>query len=214
VAIGEGATARVERAFAAMGTNVLVISSGSKGSQKGARAAAGTVPTLTWDDLEAIAAVPDVVDVAPRVHASATLVSDDRNWTTTVVGTRPSMFDIRRWPMRLGAAFTDGDVDAGAKVVVLGQSVAEQLFGASADPLGATVRIAGVPFEVRAVAERKGQSQGGNDYDDVVFIPATTFMAKIQAGQLQRFIPGTIVVGVDSDDMTTPVLVTFRIVEA
>ena len=204
VAIGEGAKARVEQSFAAMGTNVLVISSGSKAT-KGARGAAGSSLTLTWDDLDAIADVPDVTNVAPRLHAPATLVVDDRNWSTTVMGTRPAMFDIRRWPMRLGGRFADEDVDGGAKVVVLGQTVAEQLFGASADPIGAVVRINNIPFEVRGVAASKGQSQGGNDYDDVVFVPATTFMSKLQAGLMQRFIPGTIVVGVASDDLTTPV---------
>jgi putative ABC transport system permease protein len=204
VAIGEGARARVEAAFSSMGTNVLIVSSGAKTSG-GAKAGAGSLPTLTWDDLRAIRAeVPDVRFVAPRVHTTGQLVVDDRNWLTAVTGTTPEFFEIRNWPARLGTALTAEQVDAGAKVVVLGQTVAERLFGASADPLGQMVRIANVPFHVVGVAAKKGQSAGGNDYDDVVYIPVTTFLTKIQ-GSLQKYIPGTIMIEVTSDDVTDDV---------
>jgi putative ABC transport system permease protein len=204
VAIGEGARARVEQAFASMGTNVLIISSGSKTSG-GAKAGAGSLPTLTWDDLRAIEAdVPDVKFVAPRVHSNAQVVAEDRNWSTVITGTTPEMFEIRNWPVRLGAALSQEEVDGGAKTVVLGQTVAERLYGASADPVGQSIRIANVPFQVVGVAARKGQSAGGNDYDDVVFIPVTTYLAKIQ-GSLQKYIPGTILVEVTSDEVTTSV---------
>ena len=96
------------------------------------------------------------------------------------------------------------EVDSGAKTVVLGQTVAANLFGASSDPIGQIVRIANVPFQVIGVATAKGQSASGNDYDDVVYVPVTTFLAKIQ-GSLQKFIPGTILIEVTSDDVTTEV---------
>jgi len=204
VAIGEGARARVEQAFSAMGTNVLIVSSGAKTSS-GAKAGAGTLPTLTWDDLRAIRSdVADVRFVAPRVHTTAQVVAEDRNWSTMVTGTTPEFFDIRNWPVRLGAALTPEEVDSGAKTVVLGQTVATNLFGASADPTGQTVRIANVPFQVVGVAATKGQSAGGSDYDDVAYVPVSTFLAKIQ-GSLQKFIPGTILVEVTSDDVTDEV---------
>ena len=171
VAIGEGARARVEQAFASMGTNVLIVSSGAK-TASGAKAGAGTLPTLTWDDLRAIKSeIADVKFVAPRVHTTGQVVSEDRNWLTVVDGTTPEFFEIRNWPMRLGAGLTPEQSDAGAKVVVLGQTVAERLFGASSNPIDQTVRIQNVPFQVVGVAARKGQSAGGGDYDDVVFIP-------------------------------------------
>jgi putative ABC transport system permease protein len=201
VAIGEGARARVEAAFSSMGTNVLIVSSGAKTSG-GAKAGAGTLPTLTWDDLRAIRSeVDEVRFVAPRVHTTGQVVADDKNWMTAVTGTTPEFFEIRNWPARLGTVLTADAVDAGAKVVVLGQTVSERLFGASSDPIGQTVRIANVPFQVVGVAARKGQSAGGNDYDDVVYVPVTTFLAKIQ-GSLQKFIPGTIMIEVTSDDVT------------
>ncbi|HVV51648.1 MAG TPA: ABC transporter permease [Polyangia bacterium] len=204
VAIGEGARARVEQAFASMGTNVLIVSSGAK-TASGAKAGAGTLPTLTWGDLAAIKTeVPHVRYVAPRIHTTGQVVNEDRNWLTVVDGTTPEFFQIRNWPMRLGPGIAPEQSDAGAKVVVLGQTVAERLFGASSDPTGQTVRIQNVPFQVVGVAGRKGQSPGGSDYDDVVFIPVRAFLTKIQ-GSLQQFIPGTIMIEVDSDDLTTTI---------
>src|SRR5262249_18781787 len=132
VAIGEGARARVEQAFTSMGTNVLIITSGAK-TAGGVKAGAGTLPTLTWEDLKAIRAeMPGVQFVAPRVHAAGQVVSDDRNWSTAITGTTPEMFEIRNWPVRMGARLSQEEVDAGAKTVVLGQTVMEKLFGASA----------------------------------------------------------------------------------
>ncbi len=204
VAIGEGARSRVEEAFASMGTNVLIVSSGAK-TAGGVKAGAGSLPTLTWDDLRAIRTeVPDVRAAAPRVHVAGQVVSEDRNWLTSVTGTSSEMFEIRNWPARIGTLLTPEDVEAGTKNVVLGQTVSEKLFGASADPVGLTVRIQNVPFKVVGVAGSKGQSTGGTDYDDVVFIPVTTFLNKIQ-GSLQKYVPGSILIEVTSDDLTTTV---------
>ena len=201
VAIGAGARARVEQAFSSMGTNVLIVSSGAKTSG-GAKASAGSMATLTWDDLRAIRNdVQSVRFAAPRVHSTAQVVAEDRNWSTVVTGTTPEFFEIRNWRARIGSVMTPEEVDAGAKIVVLGATVSTNLFGASADPVGQTVRIANVPFQVVGVAESKGQSAGGNDYDDVAYVPVTTYLAKIQGG-LQKFIPGTILVEVTSDDVT------------
>jgi putative ABC transport system permease protein len=204
VAFGEGARARVAEAFDSMGTNVLIVSSGAK-TAGGAKAGAGTLPTLTWDDLRAIRAeIPGIKYVAPRVHFNGQVVAEDKNWFTAITGTTPEFFEIRNWPVRLGTALTPELCDAGAKVVVLGQTVAERLYGASADPVGQIVRIQNVPFQVIGVADRKGQSPSGNDYDDALFIPVATFLAKIQGG-LQKFIPGSIMIEVSGDDGTAPV---------
>src|SRR6185369_8648660 len=129
------------------------------------------------------------------------VINDDRNWTTEVEGTTPAFFDIRRWPARLGRMLQQSDVDSGSKVVVLGQTVYEQVFGANTNPVGQLVRLRNVPFEVVGVAATKGQSQSGNDYDDVAFVPVSTYMSKIQGG-MQRFINGSIIVGVYSDKVT------------
>ncbi|HSP19253.1 MAG TPA: ABC transporter permease [Myxococcaceae bacterium] len=191
VAIGEGARSAVEEAFASMGTNLLVVLPGSS-STGGARGGFGSQPTLTWEDLRAIRAeVPTVRYAVPYLRSSSQVLSDEQNWTTQVAGTEPDYFEVRSWPMALGTRFTDSDVDTGTKVVVLGATVADKLFGPSSNPVGQTVRIRNIPFQVTAVAARKGQTPTGQDSDDVVFIPRTTFQSKIQGG-LGKFLQGTI----------------------
>jgi putative ABC transport system permease protein len=199
VAIGEGAKANVEASFAAMGTDLLIVMPGATTSG-GASGGFGTASRLTWDDLKAIRTeLGSVRAAAPSLRATAQLVSEEQNWSTAVTGTTPEYFVVRSWAVDRGAAFTQSDVDGGAKVVVLGATVANRLFGPSADPVGQTVRIKNVPFEVVGVAARKGQSPMGQDYDDAVFVPVSTFQQKIQGG-LQKYLAGTIFVAAESPD--------------
>jgi putative ABC transport system permease protein len=199
VAIGEGAKARVRATFASMGTNLLVVQSGSSRNQ-GARGGSGSSPSLTWADLAAIQSgdVPSVRWAAPQLTARAQVLAEDANWSTQVIGTTPVYFDIRSWPMASGARFTDSDAETGTKVIVLGQTVVDNLFGKNADPLGQVVRVNNVPFNVIGVAGKKGQSPFGQDYDDAAWIPVKTFQAKIQGG-LGNYIQGSIYVSAASD---------------
>jgi len=200
VAIGEGAKAEVEASFASMGSNLLIVMSGSTKSG-GAHGGFGSMPTLTWDDLRAIRnEVPTVRYAAAQLRTSAQLMSEDQNWATQVSGTSPEYFQIRSWKIERGRGLLDSDLDSSAKVVVLGRTVVDKLFGA-VDPLGQTVRIKNIPFEVVGVLAAKGQSAMGQDYDDAAFVPQTTFGTKIQGG-LQKFISGTIFIGATSADAT------------
>ena len=122
------------------------------------------------------------------LRSSASLVSEDQNWTTTVQGTTPEYFEIRSWSIASGCGLTQSDVEGGTKVVVLGQTVASRLFG-SGDPVGQVVRIKNTPFQVVGVLQAKGQSPTGQDYDDGAFVPVTTFQSKIQGG-LQKYLNG------------------------
>jgi putative ABC transport system permease protein len=193
VAIGEGAKARVEAAFASMGSNLLVIMSGSTRAG-GSMGGFGSMPTLTWEDLAAIRnEVPSVRAAAAVLQSSTPIASEDQNWTTNVIGTSPDYFVARNWQVALGQNITDSDVDTGSKVVVLGETVVTQLFGHSADPVGHVVRIRNVPFTVIGVMATKGQSPMGQDYDDTAIVPQTTFQAKIRGG-LQKFIAGAMFV--------------------
>ncbi|HSS38731.1 MAG TPA: ABC transporter permease, partial [Polyangia bacterium] len=201
VAIGEGAKAEVEASFASMGSNLLIVMSGSTQSG-GARGGFGSMPTLTWDDLRAIRnEVPSVRFAAAQLRSSAQLMSEDQNWSTQVSGTSPEYFQIRSWKVEHGRGLLDSDMDASAKVVVLGQTVVDKLYGA-VDPIGQTVRIKNIPFEVVGVLARKGQSAMGQDYDDAAFVPQTTFQTKIQGG-LQKYIGGTIFLGAASTEATS-----------
>ncbi|HXJ23200.1 MAG TPA: ABC transporter permease [Polyangia bacterium] len=200
VAIGEGAKAQVEASFASMGSNLLIVMSGSTQSG-GARGGFGSMPTLTWDDLAAIRReAPSVKYAAAQLRSNAQLMSEDQNWATQVSGTSPEYFQIRNWKVERGRNLLDSDLDSSAKVVVLGQTVVDKLYGA-VDPIGQTVRIKNIPFEVVGVLERKGQSTMGQDYDDAAFVPQTTFGTKIQGG-LQKYLAGTIFIGAVSADAT------------
>jgi putative ABC transport system permease protein len=139
---------------------------------------------------------------APYLRSSTSIVSEDTNWTTQIGGTSTDYFSIRTWPAARGALFTQSDVDGATKVVVLGQTVADKLFGPGIDPEGRQVRVRDVPFQVVGVLAAKGQSPVGQDLDDVVFVPYTTYRAKIQGG-LKNLIQGTIFVGATSQDATS-----------
>jgi putative ABC transport system permease protein len=201
MAIGAGAKAQVEAAFAAMGTNLLIILPGSS-TAGGVSGGFGSQPTLTWDDLAAIRdEVPTVKFAAPSFRSNQSVVSEELNWTTSITGTSPEYFEIRNWPVALGNAFTDADVEQGSKVVVLGATVVSKLFGENANPIGHVVRIGTTPFQIVGVAAKKGQSATGQDYDDAAFIPVTTFAAKIQGG-LHKYLTGQIMVEATSSDTT------------
>ena len=199
VAIGEGAKKSVEEAFNSMGSNLLIVLPGSTTSG-GARGGFGSQPTLTWDDVEAIRnELPTVSAAAAALRTNSQVVSEDQNWTTSVTGTTPEYFQIRNWGVASGGLFTTSDVDGMAKVVLLGQTVVEKLFGGGYDPVGGWVRIKNVPFQVVGVMAAKGQSPMGQDYDDAVFVPVTTYQSKIQGG-LQKYVNGVVFVGASSGD--------------
>ena len=201
MAIGAGAKAQVEAAFSAMGTNLLIILPGSTTSG-GSFGGFGSMPTLTWDDMAAIKdEIGTVRLVAPSLRSTQSLVSEEMNWTTSVTGTTPDYFQIRNWPIAQGAAFTQQDVDSGTKVVVLGQTVVDRLYGPTSNPVGQSVRIGNTPFTIVGVAARKGQSPTGQDYDDASFIPSSTFAHRIQGG-LGKFLIGQIYVQATSSETT------------
>jgi putative ABC transport system permease protein len=202
VAIGEGARRRVEATFEAMGTNLLIVVPGSAVSG-GMMGGAGSQATITWADLTAIRSeCRAVAAAAPVLRAAKVIQSDERNWTTSLIGTSPEYVGIRAWRIARGHSFDSGDVDASAKVVVLGQTVVDQLWSPGFDPIGQTVRIQAMPFQVVGVLERKGQSPMGQDYDDTILTPYTTFQTKISAG-LGGYINGAIFVSATGPDQTS-----------
>ena len=201
MAIGEGAKFRVQQAFEAMGTNLLIVLPGSTATG-GLQGGFGTQPTLTWDDLRSIQTeLSTIRSAAPVLRVSAVLQSEDQNWTTGVVGTTPDYLTIRNWTIEHGRGLSAADVDAGAKVVLLGRTVIEKLYGPGANPVGQMVRIKTQPYQVVGVLARKGQSPMGQDYDDTAIVPESTFQAKIQGG-LSKFLNGAIFVSAVSPEST------------
>jgi len=178
VGVGQGAQQKVQDQIASMGTNLIYVSAGSV-NRGGTHLGAGATKTLTDDDMKAIVReVPTVSEAAPGGGASAQVVYENQNWSTRVNGTEPQYFTIRDWQIARGSSFTDDDVSHSANVAVLGATVQQNLFGNS-DPVGQTIRIGALPFQVVGVLTAKGQSGMGADQDDGVYVPITTLQKKI-----------------------------------
>jgi len=173
IAVGSGAKQRIEEQIASMGSNLLMVESGSATSG-GLHMGAGTTATLTVGDAKAIETeIPGVKYVAPSIRGVAQLVYGNQNWSTGVMGTSPEMIEIRGWVASSGRPFTEQELEGAAKVCVLGKTVADNLF-AGIDPVGQIVRIKKIPFTVTGVLTPKGQTTWGQDQDDIVFVPLTT----------------------------------------
>lgn len=181
LAVGSGAQFRVSQAISALGSNLFIILSGSQTSG-GVRTATGSAPTLTLDDATAIGQLSDISAVAPSAPGGAQIVYGANNWNTGVLGTTPGYLECHNWPLASGRMFTEGEIRGEARVAVLGQTVATNLFG-SQDPVGKTVRIANRPFLVIGLLAVKGQSLGGQDQDDTVLIPVSTALHQLFGSQ-------------------------------
>jgi putative ABC transport system permease protein len=178
IAVGSGAKQRIADQIASMGSNLIMVMSGSSTSG-GIRYGAGTVPTLTADDAKAIQTeIPGVKYTAPNLNGIAQVVYGNQNWSTIIIGTTPEVLDIRDWLLYSGRSFTQQDVEGATKVCLLGRTVAENLFG-GIDPIGQIVRIKNVPFTVIGVLAPKGQSTWGQDQDDIIFVPLTTAQKRL-----------------------------------
>ena len=182
VAIGSGASKMISDQIASIGSNLLLVIPGSTTSG-GLRTGAGGTPSLTYDDAKAIKAeCPSVAEVAPTVRGSAQIVYGNQNWSTIVMGVTPEVLTVRDWPLVSGRNISQSDVDGATKNCLLGQTVADSLFG-SDDPVGKIIRIKKIPFTVIGLLDRKGQSPQGQDQDDVIFIPLRTAQRKVFGSQ-------------------------------
>jgi putative ABC transport system permease protein len=178
IAVGSGAKKRIAEQIASMGSNLLIVLSGSSTSG-GLRFGSGTVPTLTADDAKAIQTeIPAVKYVAPSLGGVAQVVFGNQNWSTLINGTTPEALEIREWPLSSGRPFTQQDIEGATKVCLLGKTVADNLFG-GIDPVGQIVRIKKVPFTVIGVLAPKGQSTYGQDQDDTIIVPLTTAQKRL-----------------------------------
>jgi putative ABC transport system permease protein len=181
VAIGSGASERIQQQIASIGSNVIIVMPGSV-TTSGIRLGAGNALTLTLDDARAIVEeCPAVASVAPLVRGGAQTVYGNNNWATSIQGTMPQYLQIRDLNVIQGNAFTQQDVDSATKVALLGKTVVDNLFGAE-DPVGKIIRIKKVPFTVVGVLEPKGQSPTGQDQDDLIIIPISTAKKKVLGG--------------------------------
>ena len=181
VGVGAGAQARVAEQIQSLGSNLIIVLSGSVNSS-GIRLGTGSQLTISEDDAAAIAReVPLVQASAPSVRGTAQVVYGNLNWATVIQGVTPDYFEARDWPVVDGRAINPEDVEGATKIALLGQTTALNLFGES-EPLGQIIRIKKVPFTVVAVLSRKGQNSWGQDQDDVILIPISTAKKKVLGG--------------------------------
>ena len=178
VAVGAGATARIEEQIASIGSNLIIVLPGSLNSY-GIRLGSGNAVSLTEDDAKSIMSeCPAVASAAPTSRGGGQAVFGNNNWATTVQGTTPEYLRIRDIGISSGSEFTDQDVASASKVVLLGKTVIDNRFAGN-DPVGQVIRIRKVPFTVVGTLAPKGQSPSGQDQDDVIIAPITTAKKKL-----------------------------------
>ncbi len=180
VSLGQGAQQQVQERISGMGTNLLVVMAGSQKSG-GMRGGLGTVTTLTPEDVDAIVREsPAVAEATPSVSTAVPLVFGNQNWTTRAEGVDADYPSIRARSVANGDFFTETDVKTAARVAVIGQTVADNLFPGM-NPVGQSIRVRNLPFRVVGVLTVKGQTQYGQDQDDTIVLPYTTVMKKLLA---------------------------------
>jgi len=187
VGIGNGAKSQIEAQIASMGQNVILVWSGSF-TRGGIHSGWGGAGTLAMEDAEAIQReIPGVTLISPEVRTTSQIAAGNQNWFTQIIGEGPEYFQIRQWPVVAGAPFTDQDVRSANKVAVIGKTIADQLFPGE-DPIGQVVRIHNVPFIIVGQLLAKGLSVQGNDQDDLIIIPYTSAMKRVQHVTMLRSI--------------------------
>ncbi len=179
VGIGQGATLAVNEDLEAIGQNLLFVVPGNAGSR-----GAGTVARpFIASDLEAIREEIDGVRVVAPVGSVGTIAAwGEETWRTTVTGSTNDYFTAMNWELDEGRLFDEGETRAGNDVCVIGQTVAEELFG-SANPLDAVVRADDFTCRVIGTLQPKGQNTFGQDQDDFILIPLRTFQRRLQGNR-------------------------------
>ena len=179
VAIGNAGQARVEQQLNNLGDNFVWIEAGGR-AVNGVRTGTHGTKSLTLADAAAVRAqVPLIKSVSPNVDGQVQIIYGNQNWFTTYRGVSPEYFDIKRWFVEQGAAFTQDDVDRAADVCAIGRTVREQLFSGE-DPIGKVMRVKDIPCTIVATLQPKGLSVSGQDQDDTIIMPYTTVQKKIK----------------------------------
>ena len=186
VSIGQGASAMIQDQFQALGTNVIIVFPGSQ-RDRGVRQGTGTQVSLTADDAEAIAKeCPSVLAASPVVGAAGQVIVGNQNWyPDQITGVGVDHLTVRNWPLRSGGFFTEREINAAAKVCVIGYTLVGKLFQTT-NPIGRTIRVKNIPFQVIGVLEPKGANLVGQDQDNIILMPYTTVKKRLSGSVFQN----------------------------
>jgi putative ABC transport system permease protein len=194
VALGTGAQMSIEERIRGAGTNMITVFPGSA-SAGGVRQGGGSSNKLVPADAKALRELPDVLFVSEGLQNRQQVIVGNQNWQTNIVGVNVDYPQIKSWPMKYGAFFSELDVSAAAKVCTLGINVSQNLFG-DEDPTGTQIRVRNHLFQVLGVMAPKGASSSGQNQDDQILAPYTTVMKKLQGTETLQYI----LVGARSSD--------------
>ncbi len=199
LAIGTGASEKVQKNMESMGSNILTVRSASAKSG-GVRMGIGTKPSLTDSDAKAIARNIEGLDaVAVLSSENKQLMYGNQNWSSTIYGISPQYLYIKNYEIEYGRSFTPDDMQNYAKVALIGSTVANELFG-DLNPINKTIRIGNIPFKVIGVLKSKGAS-GPFDQDDLAMIPITTAQKKVFGTAFPGTVSQILVKGLDADSL-------------
>jgi putative ABC transport system permease protein len=202
VAIGQGSKKSIQDQIGSMGSNMLTVRPNSNVAA-GARLDATTVQTLTLADVAALEKQAHFINaVSPGVSSKGQAIIGSENWPTTIQGVSPGYLDIRGWPLKDGIAFGDDDVTAAAKVCLIGQTVATNLFPDGESPVGKIIRFNAIPFKIIGLLSEKGENAFGQDQDDIILAPYTTVMKRILSTIYLQNIYASAISEADADKAT------------
>ena len=186
VSIGNGVKQDIQNSISSLGSNLLMVMPGAPRTP-GVRPSAGSMKSLKVSDYEAIAKLDGVKAARPMPNGSYVVIYQNKNWTTSVSGVSYNYLDVNNWSMKSGRFLSEKNVQNRERVAVVGKTVVKNLFG-DEDPVGAEIRVKNIPFRIIGVLNSKGSGAMGNDQDDMVIIPYTTAMERVEGVDYLRMI--------------------------
>ncbi len=186
VSIGNGVKQDIQNSISSLGSNLLMVMPGAPRTP-GVRPSAGSMKSLKVSDYEAISKLDGVKAASPMTNGSYVVIYQNKNWTTSVSGVSYNYLDVNNWSMKSGRFLSEKNVQNRERVAVVGKTVVKNLFG-DEDPVGAEIRVKNIPFRIIGVLNSKGSGAMGNDQDDMVVIPYTTAMERVEGVDYLRMI--------------------------
>ena len=186
VSIGNGVKQDIQNSISSLGSNLLMVMPGAPRTP-GVRPSAGSMKSLKVSDYEAISKLDGVKAASPMTNGSYVVIYQNKNWTTSVSGVSYNYLDVNNWSMKSGRFLSEKNVQNRERVAVVGKTVVKNLFG-DEDPVGAEIRVKNIPFRIIGVLISKGSGAMGNDQDDMVIIPYTTAMERVEGVDYLRMI--------------------------